>query len=450
MSSCGRNHYERFKDTKQLFKGVLAVKSDLIKQHEVVDVELYSSYLGKVPIRAKVIEDNVYLDSLYITNKHRTVYIKVLDLNENKLSENYVYYPQQLLHLHSVCINKKENLYNYILTLYCYLRINQLEFHDNNILKYKNLINDVITSEITEKIQKEYPQLLNETVSMPLSRIKKILQQVLLYNSRVDILFGVLEYLQFISTVTNGKLDTINDQDILVCISGVPKLDNAYWNGQYMVFGNGDYMFYPLTSIDVIGHELSHGLVQGICDLEYKGHSGALNESYADILGTMLEYYVHEKYQSKILGKSNWLIGEDLSMTGNCLRNMSDPNLTEQPKKMYDKFYVNPCSMIDYGGVHINSGIPNYCFYLISQNISNYQSLKIFIKCLYLLKKKSNFINFSVTLNNITINNTDESNEVIKKALFEVGLSTQYNHFKPMQYNKYNNFIDNFISLDNE
>jgi Zn-dependent metalloprotease len=59
-----------------------------------------------------------------------------------------------------------------------------------------------------------------------------------------------------------------------------------------MVFGNGDTQFYPLTSIDVIGHELTHGLIQGLPDLEYKAHSGALNESYADIVGTTFEFYI--------------------------------------------------------------------------------------------------------------------------------------------------------------
>ena len=414
---CGKSHFERIKPHKTNFRGTLAATASVPDVVEITETELYSSYLGKVPIRAKVVGENVYLESIYQTVNNKKIYIKVIDMVENDLDDDYVYPPQQLLKLTSVCINRKENIYKYLLTLYCYLRINQLEFNDENIERYKKLIENVKNEELIEKIKLEYPKILEDDIQLPLSSIKKILHSVTIYNSRIDILFASLEYLEFISVMTNGKIDTINDQDILICISGVPNLDNAYWNGKYMVFGNGDLMFYPLTSIDVIGHELTHGLVQGVCDLEYKGHSGALNESYADIFGTMLEFYVYEKYNDRILGKGDWLIGEDLTIDSGCLRNMADPNSSDQPAKMFDKYYVDPNSMIDYGGVHINSGIPNHCFYLASQQVDKFISLKVFIECLFKLVRKSDFYLFSNTLSSIS------SDKYIIDSLATVGLS---------------------------
>jgi hypothetical protein len=278
----------------------------------------------------------------------------------------------------------------------------------------------------------EYPELISGKVSSKV--YKKILQSVTTYNSRVDVMFAAIEYLEFIDIYTRGVVDTVNNQDILIFITGVPKLDNAYWNGSYMIFGEGDESFYPLTSIDVIGHELTHGFIQGICDLEYKGHSGALNESFADIFGVMLEFYVYEKYKSKLLGKSDWCIGEDLAINDRCLRDMADPNACEQPAKMFDKFYLDPRSMIDYGGVHVNSGIPNHCFYLISQTIDKYASFKLFINCLFKLFKQSDFYNFSNTLSDVS-----EKNKCIDTALNKIGLppthtsKTESNYPSPNQ-----------------
>lgn len=436
MSNCGRSHFERNKKHKSIFRGLLAVLVPVPKVEELTTVELYSSYLGKVPIRGRLDGEDVCLDSIYQSIKNRNIYIKVLDLVENNLSENYIYSPQQLLHLNAVRINMKENLYNYVITLYCYLLINRLEFDTDNIEKYTNLINEVITPELTERVRKEHPELLDEQLRSPLSKVKKLLQQVTLYNSRVDILFTAVEYLEFLSYISHGQVDTINNQDILIFVSGAPNLDNAYWNGQYMVFGNGDTMFYPLTSIDVIGHELSHGLVQGICDLEYKGHSGALNEGYADIFGTMLEFYIHDKYGGRILGRSNWLIGEDLTMSGSCLRNMEDPHACQQPKKMFDKFYINPNSMVDYGGVHVNSGIPNYCFYITSQQLDKVETLRIFLDCLYKLYRRSDFYAFSSTLSQTAFEKSGHDTvKIFNTSLNTVGLPPKSAQYSPSKSN---------------
>jgi hypothetical protein len=420
---CGRHYIERNKKNKQEFKGFLPGTHCGLNKITISNIELYSSYIGKVPISTRYENDNIYLETIYTTKQNRNIYIKILDLLENNLYDSYIYPLDQLMNLKAVCINKNENIYKYAVTLLCYININKMENSSDNVLKYTKLFNEINNQEISNRLSVEYPELMYDTNLLSTKYYKKILQKALEYNSRIDIMFAALEYLDFINTITNGQIDTINNQNILIFISGVPKLDNAYWNGSYMIFGNGDNLFYPLTSIDVIGHELTHGLIQGVCDLIYQGHSGALNESYADIFGTMLEFFIYNKYPNKLFGKEDWLIGEDVMIDSICLRNMKNPHLSEQPSRMYDEYYIDPTSMIDYGGVHINSGIPNYCFYLISQNINKYKALQIFIECLYKLVRYSNFYSFSETLLSIS------RDEYIYNALYKVGLSSYVNQY---------------------
>lgn len=122
---------------------------------------------------------------------------------------------------------------------------------------------------------------------------------------------------------------------------------NAYWDGSQMVFGDG------FVVNDVTAHELGHAVCQTTANLTYKSQSGALNESFSDVWGAMVD-------------RDDWLIGEDLSI--GAVRDMSDPNAYNQPKDMteYKRMFFR-----DNGGVHINSGIPNYAAYLLSDGGSN-------------------------------------------------------------------------------
>jgi Zn-dependent metalloprotease len=146
--------------------------------------------------------------------------------------------------------------------------------------------------------------------------------------------------------------------------------DNAFWNGRRMVFGDGDgEIFTGFTpSLSVIGHELAHGLMQYAADLRYEGQSGALNESFADVLGALVDQYV----LGHAAGQGTWLIGTGIFGPGvraRGLRSMSapgtaydDPRLGQDPQPDHmDRFIV---TREDYGGVHLNSGIPNRAFHL--------------------------------------------------------------------------------------
>jgi Zn-dependent metalloprotease len=150
------------------------------------------------------------------------------------------------------------------------------------------------------------------------------------------------------------------------------KFANAFWNGQQMVFGDGDgEIFNRFTrQIDIIGHELTHGVTEFECGLRYTGQSGALNESLSDVFGSIVKQYGKKQTAEE----ADWLIGAGLftkKIHGVGIRSMKAPGTAydddligkdEQPAHMED--YVKTTD--DNGGVHINSGIPNKAFYNVA------------------------------------------------------------------------------------
>jgi Zn-dependent metalloprotease len=154
--------------------------------------------------------------------------------------------------------------------------------------------------------------------------------------------------------------------------------DNAFWDGERMVFGDGDgEVFGRFTaSLSVIGHELAHGVTQYTAGLEYEGQSGALNESFSDVVGALVEQ--HRLGQTA--EAASWLIGEGLfteAVEGRALRSMLEPGTA------YDDDVLGrdpqPASMADYidtsddnGGVHLNSGIPNRAFALAARALGGF------------------------------------------------------------------------------
>lgn len=148
--------------------------------------------------------------------------------------------------------------------------------------------------------------------------------------------------------------------------------NNAFWNGSQMAYGDGDgKIFSTFVELSVIGHEMSHGVVQFSGGLTYQGQSGALNESFADVFGTIIRQYA----LNETVDNADWLIGKGIlgpSISGVALRSMkapgtaySDALLGKDPQPYHMDFYVSTTN--DNGGVHINSGIPNHAFYLYCQ-----------------------------------------------------------------------------------
>jgi len=154
--------------------------------------------------------------------------------------------------------------------------------------------------------------------------------------------------------------------------------DNAFWNGNQMVYGDGDnQLFNRFTiSIDVVGHELTHGVTQYTAGLEYQDQSGALNESFSDVFGSMIKQYARKQTADK----ADWLIGQGLfksTIQARGLRDMlnpgnayADPNIGKDPQPANMKDYVKGSD--DNGGVHINSGIPNRAFALAAKAVGGH------------------------------------------------------------------------------
>ncbi|MET9362659.1 M4 family metallopeptidase [Streptomyces sp. NPDC006632] len=148
--------------------------------------------------------------------------------------------------------------------------------------------------------------------------------------------------------------------------------NNAFWNGTQMVFGDGDgQVFLDFTlPVDVIGHELTHGVTQHTANLTYFGQPGALNESMSDVFGSLVKQYS----LGQDARQADWLIGAGLlapGIHGAALRSMKapgtaydDPVLGTDPQPATMDHYVTTGR--DNGGVHINSGIPNHAFYLVA------------------------------------------------------------------------------------
>lgn len=172
--------------------------------------------------------------------------------------------------------------------------------------------------------------------------------------------------------------------------NGNPNFGNAFWNNEAIWYGNGDSNFKPLArALDVAGHEMSHGVVQATANLEYQGESGALNESFADVFGAMMD-------------RDDWLIGEDVVKTsafpGGALRNMIDPHNGVgfqdygrgwQPSHTNEQFLGSQ----DNGGVHINSGITNHAYYLFATAVGKEKAEKVYYRALTTyLTRSSQFV----------------------------------------------------------
>ncbi|HEY5801411.1 MAG TPA: M4 family metallopeptidase, partial [Burkholderiaceae bacterium] len=144
--------------------------------------------------------------------------------------------------------------------------------------------------------------------------------------------------------------------------------DNAFWNGRQMVYGDGDGVYFNrfTISVDVIAHELTHGVTQFSAGLEYQDQPGALNESMSDVFGSMIKQYQRKQDANS----ADWLIGEGLLVpkagtNRTALRSLKapgtaydDPELGKDPQPWHMRDYFPGPE--DNGGVHINSGIPNH------------------------------------------------------------------------------------------
>jgi Zn-dependent metalloprotease len=167
----------------------------------------------------------------------------------------------------------------------------------------------------------------------------------------------------FYKAVFNRNSLDDNGLELISSVHYSINFENAFWNSKQMVYGDGGILWNrPTSFIDVIGHEMTHGVTEKEAALDYFREPGALNESISDVMGILVKQYFLKQSASQ----SNWLIGEGLLRNAPALRSMKEPGFRgRQPAHMDD--YVHTTD--DDGGVHINSGIPNRAFYLTSIEI---------------------------------------------------------------------------------
>jgi Zn-dependent metalloprotease len=214
-------------------------------------------------------------------------------------------------------------------------------------------------------------QLPGETIMTEESRRTRDVQAVEAFN-------GCGETYNFFANLF-GR-DSIDDRGMTLesTIHYGRGFDNALWNGRQMIYGDGDRKLFNrfTAAIDIIGHELTHGVTQHAAGLGYTGETGALNEHISDAFGILIKQYAYEQFA----GQSDWLIGRGLftnAVNGRGLRSLAapgtaydDPVLGRDPQPRHMRDYVMTSE--DNGGVHINSGIPNHAFYLVASTTSTY------------------------------------------------------------------------------
>jgi len=193
--------------------------------------------------------------------------------------------------------------------------------------------------------------------------------------------------------------DSIDNKgmDIICNVHFGVKYNNAFFNGKEITLGDGDDVIFSsfAKSLEVIAHELGHGIVQWTADFEYRNQSGALNEHFADVFGSVVTQHIEKSTAED----ADWLIGDEImgpKLYGEALRCMASPGTAfdndlmgkdPQPDHMRD-YYKGPN---DNGGVHINSGIMNRAFYLASKELGTNNAALIWYTALQNLWPTASF-----------------------------------------------------------
>ncbi|MFS1512209.1 M4 family metallopeptidase [Chengkuizengella sp. SCS-71B] len=170
---------------------------------------------------------------------------------------------------------------------------------------------------------------------------------------------------------------------------------NAAWVGTQWIYGDGGITsngteYTPFSeSLDVVAHEVTHAVTDYSANLVYEFQPGALNESFSDVFGILIE--------ANYKGSPDWLLGEEIytpDIDGDAMRYMDNPARDgKQPAHMDDFVHLPNTREGDWGGVHINSGIPNKAFYNIATEIGLEKSGKIYYRALtQYLTSQSQFI----------------------------------------------------------
>jgi Zn-dependent metalloprotease len=213
--------------------------------------------------------------------------------------------------------------------------------------------------------------------------------------------------------------------------------DNAFWDGRQLIFGDGDGVLFKgfTRSLDVIAHEVAHGIIQHEAGLSYQDQAGALNESWADVFASLVkQYQLNQEVEA-----ADWLIGSELltpTVKGQGLRSLKapgsaydDPLLGHDPQVASVRNFVNVNE--DLGGVHINSGIPNHAFYLVAKQLGGYawvEAGQIWYDSLRRFRREIDFLDAASITYQVAgelYGSGSAQQQAVKNAWEEVGLRVQ-------------------------
>jgi len=213
-------------------------------------------------------------------------------------------------------------------------------------------------------------------------------------NNAYNYVGQVFDY--FRDVMGRNSIDNLG-MDLVINVHFGEKYQNAFWDGDEIILGDGDGKLFSnfSNSLDVIAHELAHGITQFSANFKYSGQSGALHEHFSDVFGSAITQHVANQNAHD----ADWLIGNEImgpELYGESIRSMSEPGTAydnsllgkdQQPDHM-ENYYSGSA---DNFGVHINSGIPNKAFYLVSTEIGTEKAARIWYNSLQKLWPNANF-----------------------------------------------------------
>jgi len=297
--------------------------------------------------------------------------------------------------------------------------------------KTEEVVNNIFVNSIYSGTPKTPKVIVYDSENTWIQRNKPAGKNDAVANKVREYIEFALEYLQ--NTYNRNGIDN-KGSDVHVNIRFGEKYMNAFWDGTQLTLGEGDGVVFSSfsKSLDVITHEIAHGLVQYICGLVYKNQSGALNEHLADVFGTV----VQQAYLKQNAESADWLIGNEVmgtAMYGESLRSMAFPGTAfdndilgkdSQPSHMKD-LWTSP---EDNGGVHINSGIPNRIFYLTAMDIGTDYTGSLWYKAMHHLWPTATFKDMKAVTIGTARGMVEDgslpqgSTQILRAAFKEVGL----------------------------
>lgn len=349
------------------------------------DVKLPTAFLGEVTANCLSMGGDYYcLMSIVpgMAKGYPDVYVKIVDAKDNGLNmqdETKNYTLQQLADCRAVIINVKEAYQQY---------------------EIANRLRD--QEKLTGSISPEDKALRHKAFN---------------YLQNIDIHFNSCCFVQFLHELGRNN---INSSHMMISVVDID-VDNAFFLGTCMVYGNGVSKWEAMGTIDISGHELGHSFPKQA----YIGHAGALNESFADCCGTSFEHWMYKKYP-ELRGKFDFTLGEDNAVGfDGPLRNMENPPACGQPGAYQDSLWGNPNVPYDYGNVHKNSGPTNKSFYLYCTQlgVEPIEALKTWIKVYDRLGTYATLMNFRDAIKAETAGASASSGAAISSLLSTVGLS---------------------------